>query len=251
MIRAIADDVLACLSFYTRLPVPGRTELPGFAQACWASPLAGALVGSLGGLAYAGAHAAGLAPALAALIALGATIALTGALHEDGLADTADGFGGGRTRERALDIMRDSRIGTFGACALLLSVLLRAGALAGLAGPGPAAAALIAAHLSARAALPLFMRMVPPARGDGLSAGAGRPPLARALAAASLGLAGLLLCLPADTALIALTFIAAAALAMARLCRRRVGGQTGDVRGALEQVLETLVLLVAAARLSP
>ena len=251
MFRAFAEDVLACIAFYTRLPVLRMAEVPDFGRACWASPLAGAFVGGIGGLAYAGAQGTGLAPALAALIALAATIALTGALHEDGLADTADGFGGGRTRERALAIMRDSRIGTFGACALLLSLLLRAGALASLAGPALAIGALIAAHMSARAALPLFMRLVPPARIDGLSARAGCPQSVPSLMAASLGLAGLLLCLPLGTALIALAVMAAAALGMAWLCRRRIGGQTGDVLGALQQVLETLVLLVAAARLTP
>src|SRR5208282_733244 len=111
--------------------------------------------------------------------------------HEDGLADTADGFGGGKTREQKLDIMRDSRIGTYGVCALALSILLRASALASLADPALVAWALIAAHAAARAAMPLLMFSVPPARSDGLSFDVGRPDGARAAVAAAVGILAL------------------------------------------------------------
>ena len=93
---------------------------------------------------------------------------VTGALHEDGLADTADGFGGGDTRERKLEIMRDSRIGTYGVCALIVSLLVRADAIASLTDPVLVAPALIAAHAGARAVMPLVMFLLPAARTDGL-----------------------------------------------------------------------------------
>ena len=102
-------------------------------------------------------------------------------LHEDGLGDTADGFGASASRERKLDIMRDSEIGAYGTCALILSFMLRTGALVSLAEPRLVALALIAAHAGARATLPVFMRLVPNARRDGLSAGAGTPPQSSAV----------------------------------------------------------------------
>ena len=130
-------------------------------------------------------------------------MALTGCLHEDGLADTADGFGGGATRERKLDIMRDSRIGAYGVCALVVSILIRAGVLASLAEPGWVAWALIAAHGAGRATLPVLMFLVPPARADGLSVTAGQPPREQAIAGAVLGVLILFVCLGFEPALIA------------------------------------------------
>src|ERR1019366_4569859 len=107
----------------TRLPVGwfSGTQAPaGIADAVWAFPIAGAVVGGIGGGVFWGCSALGLPPAVAAVWTLVATLLVTGALHEDGLADTADGFGGGRTREQKLEIMRDSRIGSFGALAVML-----------------------------------------------------------------------------------------------------------------------------------
>src|SRR5579864_5025125 len=121
------DDLLIAAAFLTRMPIPTPAVLPGrLAQASWAFPLVGVGVGLLGGLAYAFAAWLGLPTLAAALIAVAGTAALTGALHEDGLADTADGFGGGATPEAKLTIMRDSRNGAYGVLALIFSVALRA-----------------------------------------------------------------------------------------------------------------------------
>ena len=117
----------------------------------------------------------GLASWPAALLSVLAGIALTGALHEDGLADTADGFFGGRDREEKLAILRDSRQGTYGVLAIVLGVLLRAAALAGIGDVIHAGLALIAAHAASRAALPAVMTALTPARPDGFGAGAGTP----------------------------------------------------------------------------
>jgi adenosylcobinamide-GDP ribazoletransferase len=244
----LATDLKVALVFYTRLPLPHDGPIAGgdLARASWAAPIAGAVVGALGAAAYGVAHAAGLGPLPAAGLALLVTIALTGGLHEDGLADTADGFGAGATPESRLAIMRDSRIGTFGACALIMSIGLRWAALASLAGPMRVAAALIAAHAAARAVLPLVMRLTPPARPDGLSAAAGLPPADSVAAAALLGLVALALALGAARGLIALALLLVALGAIRQVALAKIGGQTGDVLGALEQVAEVVVLLVAA-----
>src|SRR5262245_11968240 len=185
----LAAQLRVALLFCTRLPLGSTApdEKHDLAHASWAMPVAGVLVGALGALTYWLAFRVGLAPLLAAALALVATMAVTGALHEGGLADTVDGFGGGSSRERKLAIMRDSRIGTFGVCALLASFALRWSALASIAEPWLVAMALVAAHASARAALPAVMRLVPPARTDGLSAQAGRPPWGSVIAAGMIG----------------------------------------------------------------
>src|SRR5260221_206166 len=136
------------------------------------------------------ARARGLPQFPAAGFTIAASLAATGCLHEDGLADVADSFGG-RTRERKLEIMRDSRIGTYGACALLLSLLLRSAALSSIADPALAAPVLVAAHMGARSNMALFMRLVAPAREDGLSGGVGTAPGGSATAAGIIRIAAL------------------------------------------------------------
>jgi adenosylcobinamide-GDP ribazoletransferase len=238
--------------FLTRLPLShGRPIEKGeLSRALWAAPVIGAVVGGLGAVIYGFAHSLHIPPLPAAALAIAVTATATGCLHEDGLADVADGFGGGATRERKLDIVRDSRIGTYGVCALLLSFLLRVGALASLAEPASVAAALICAGAAARAGLPSFMVMVPPARVDGMSATAGVPPPASAITAALLGLVALLAAFGFATGVVAVVCLAAGLWFMAWLCRSQINGQTGDVLGALEQVGEITVLLIAAATVS-
>ncbi len=245
---ALLAELKAGLMFYTRLPIGHRSaaDAADLARASWVAPLAGALIGSLGALVYWLADTIGLDPWPAAGLALAATLAATGALHEDGLADTADGFGGGASRERKLEIMRDSRIGTYGVCALVIALLLRAGILASFDDPPAVAMALIAAHAGARAILPLFMFWVPSARSDGLSARAGRPSLARAIAAALIGVIALYLCLDVMATIAAMISLAVASDAMRILCMRQIGGQTGDVLGALEQISEIVILFIAS-----
>ena len=242
-----AGELKISIAFLTRLPFARAAPITGaaLAPAVWAFPIAGVLVGLVGAVIYALAHRLGLPPWPAAALTLAATGAATGCLHEDGLADTADGFGGGETRERKLEIMRDSRIGTYALCALTLSLLIRASALASLADPALVAAALIAAHAGARATMPLLMFFVAPARSDGLSFAAGRPAGERVAVAAGLGVLVLAGSLGLRLALEAATLLLIAIALMARLSLRQIGGQTGDVLGALEQVSEAIVLLVA------
>jgi len=249
--KALSTELKTGLAFLTRLPLALSAPDTGadVARASWTFPVIGAFVGAFGALVYWFAHSLGQPALVGASLAVAATLLITGALHEDGLADTADGFGGGTTRERKLDIMRDSFIGTYGAAALILSLLLRIGAIASLADPALAALALIAAHAGARATLPIFMRRVPRARQDGLSAEAGVPPPQSAAIAIAIGLGVLLICLGFGATFITLILVALALGLIARLTINQIGGQTGDVLGAVEQASEILILLVAAARL--
>jgi adenosylcobinamide-GDP ribazoletransferase len=247
-LRRLVADLRIGILFCTRLPLGPAAAVAGadLARASWAMPVAGAVVGLLAALVYWLAWQIGVPPSSAAILALTATLVVTGALHEDGLADTADGFGGGKTSARKLEIMRDSRIGTYGVCALATSLALRWSALATLAEPLQVVTALVAAHASARSVLPIFMRLVPPARSDGLSADAGRPPWDSVAAAAILGVIALAIGLGPIAAMIGLLLLALAGASLAWLTLKQIGGQTGDVLGALEQAGEVLVLLVAA-----
>jgi adenosylcobinamide-GDP ribazoletransferase len=246
--QRVAELKLSAI-FLTRLPLRHRPPVGkgGLAQALWSAPIVGAVIGLVGAAVYGLAQALHLPALPAAVLAIAATATVTGGLHEDGLADLADGFGGGATPERKLAIMRDSRIGSYGVCALVLSFMLRVSALASISDPAVAAAALIAAQAAARAPLAAFMRLVPPARPDGMSAEAGRPPPAGAAVALLLGLASLVVTLGIAMGIAAMVLVSAAFGFLAWLCMRQIGGQTGDVLGALEQVAEIAVLLVAAA----
>lgn len=249
ILKDVVADLRIAASFVTIVPV-GSSKPAGegaVARATWALPIAGLLVGLAGAMVYALARKLGLAPGMAALLALATTALITGALHEDGLADAADGLGGGRTRKRKLEIMRDSRIGSYGACALILSFGLRWSALAAISDPWMVMLALCAAHAAARAGVPAFMSLVPPARPDGLSASAGSPPGRSVAIAFAVGTLALAFALGPAKALVGLVLLSLAGLLLAGLAIRQIGGQTGDVLGAFEQVGEILILLVAAA----
>jgi adenosylcobinamide-GDP ribazoletransferase len=241
----------AGLMFLTRLRVPIRGPWPddALARAAWSFPLAGALVGGLGAGAALSARWLGQSGPVAALAALTATMLVTGALHEDGLADAVDGLGGGRTVARKLEIMKDSRIGSYGALALLLSVGMRGACVVTLLGQGAWAVAggLIAAHAVARAGLPTLMRALVPVRPGGLGAMAGAPAAGIALVATLFGLAIALVGLGFWRGLFASLLAVAAMAGVAMLARRQIGGYTGDILGAAEQAAEIAVLLAAAA----
>ena len=240
-----SSELKVSIAFSTRLPFARPVAGGALGLAVWALPIAGILIGAVGALVYALAHRLGLPAWPAAALTIAATLAATGCLHEDGLADTADGFGGGATREAKLEIMRDSRVGTYALCALAMSLLIRTSALASLADPAPVAAALIAAHAGARATMPLLMFFVPPARKDGLSFDAGRPSNERVAAAAILGVLILVGSFGLRHAVEVVILLAIVIALMARLSLKQIGGQTGDVAGALEQISEMVILLVA------
>lgn len=231
------------VAFLTRLPVAFAEAPPILARAAFAFPLVGLLVGGFGAAVLLAGERFGLPPLAGALLALAGQALMTGGLHEDGLADVADGFGGGATPERKLEIMRDSRIGSYGVLAVVFSVTLRAAALAGI---GPAAAALVAAGAASRGFLPLLMRTLPAVRSDGLGKGAGEPTALGTAAAVALGL-GISLAALGLHGLEAWLAGMLAAAALAAIARAQVGGQTGDVLGAAQQVSEIAFLLTLAA----
>lgn len=249
---------LVALQFLTRLPVRLKGFEPAWLNVCVRHfPLVGMLVGAVGALVL---MIAGQIwpPWVAAVLALVATIALTGGFHEDGLADTFDALGGVVPRDKALAIMKDSRIGSYGALALGLSLMLRAALLAALVlrPTALAVSALLASHAFARAAAVGVMVSLPYG-GDADHAKA--KPLALAVAPRDFTIA-LAWCVPLSAALavwaeqpqrLLLSLAAAAAVAalMRQWLKRRLGGYTGDGLGATEQLAEIAVLLAFTASL--
>ena len=243
-----SDQARLAVAFLTRLPLVGgaRPEPGALGRAAWAFPLAGILVGVIGGIAFVIGDRVGLPINAMALLAVAVTVLITGGLHEDGLADTMDGLGGGADRETALEIMRDSRTGAFGVLALVFSVGLRVAALAALPVPQVGVSALVAAHTVSRGFLPTLMLWLDPARSDGLGAEAGRPSPPAATAAALIAVLVALIMLGLGRAIVATVLAGAAMLALGWLARRRIGGYTGDVLGAVQQAGEIVILLAAS-----
>jgi adenosylcobinamide-GDP ribazoletransferase len=245
-------DRLACAAqFLTRLPLPGprawSDEL--LARSARYFPLVGLLVGGVVAAVFLAARQVWPTGALPALLAVAAGVLVTGGFHEDGLADTADGLGGGQTPEQRLTIMKDSRLGTYGALALGLVLAARVGAVAELASGWAVLGAVIAAHGLGRAAAVAVMCVMPYAADPAASK---LKPVARDVRAHEVAIAvafgaAPLVLLPAPTALLAASLGAIAALGPALAARRLVGGYTGDVLGAVEQAFETAFLLGVAA----
>jgi len=240
-------DIAEALALLTRLPVPtnGRRG----ARAAWAWPLAGLAVALLaGGVGWA-ALALNLPATLAAGLVLAAQIALTGALHEDGLADSADGLWGGHDPARRLEIMKDSRIGSYGVLALGLSLILRWSALTALLTAGWLFAPLIAVATLSRAPMAVLAAALPNARGAGLSSHVGRP--GQNTASLAVALSALVALLALGWAILApLLWIALASITAAAIARARIGGQTGDILGASQQLAEIAALAALAATLA-
>jgi adenosylcobinamide-GDP ribazoletransferase len=241
-------------AFLTRVPVPlsAAEAGHGLASAVRAFPLVGLVLGAAAGAVYSLADLLGIGSMIAALLAFALLALATGALHEDGLADTADGFGGGRTRADKLAIMHDSRIGTFGVLALIFAVSLRVTALSYTGGPGDsilgqATLLMVAASAGSRACLPAVMYLLPRARRDGLAHDAGAPERARVVDAGTLGVIIVVICLGPVAGLAAIFAAALATTAVGLLARRQIGGYTGDVLGAVQQASEIAILLAFLA----
>lgn len=227
----------AAVMLLTRLPV-GRVDdpEPDLADARWAFPLVGMPVALVAWLVHAGATTLGAGPAMAAVATLAALVLVTGGIHHDGLADVADGFGGGRDRAHRLAIMRDSRIGSYGVLALAITLGLWTASLAQL-GPAAGLGAFLAVSVVSRFAMVVLLDRMPAARPDGLgSRSGGRRPGALVAGAA----ASVVVLLPMGS----VVFPVAAAMALAAAgiawqAHRRIGGQTGDVLGAAQILSET------------
>lgn len=244
-LRRRGEEARLALMLLTRLPTGRLVDpAPTLAEARWAFPLVGLPVGACAWIAQAGGIALGLDPLAAAIAALAAAALVTGALHLDGIADFADGIGGGRDRAHCLEIMRDSRIGSYGVLALIFTLALAAAALAPLA-PAMSLPVLLFTAVGSRLAMLVALDRLPPARVDGMGLrAAGAAPWAWAPGMAATAVLGLWVGLGAAVALLA---GAAVAGLLARLALRRIGGQTGDVLGAAQVLTETAGLLALSA----
>jgi adenosylcobinamide-GDP ribazoletransferase len=239
----------AALTFLTRLSVsPQRVvtseELAGSVAYY---PLVGAVVGLVGASAFMVARV-GLSAVVAALAAVIATMVMTGALHEDGLADAADGFGGGSRRDRVLEIMRDSRIGAYGAVVLIVATLLRVEAIAALAtgGISSVARAMVAAHTIARWSSVFLLRWLPLARADDSRAGAFAKPGLSSLAIAS-ACTGAIATLAVGITVVPMLLVSIMMMCVAaRYFMQRIGGITGDCLGLVCVLTEVACYLVLA-----
>ena len=253
--RPLAEFVHA-LKFLTRLPVPfSRTiDPPPFNQTLRMFSVVGALIGCGIALALLAGKYLYLPAMLAAVLAVAAGMLVTGALHEDGLADTADGLGGGKTRERRLEIMRDSRIGSYGTLALIVAVGTRVSCYAALLPYSPEALFLVivACQSFSRALMVDLLWATRPARLDGLSVYAGQPTRSVALSAIAVGLLLTLLAgyyTQVENAVLALGLGLAVTAGIRQLAMRLIGGQTGDVCGAVQVTCEMVMLSAFVATL--
>jgi adenosylcobinamide-GDP ribazoletransferase len=264
MSGSFVGDIARCVRFYSRLPVP---QLPGehdpharpdFTRIPRALPVAAIIVAAPGALVLWLALLIGLSPMVAACLSVTTATIASGAFHEDGLADMADGFWGGSTPERRLEIMKDSRVGAFGAAALGLSLILRVialGDLIPLMTKGESIAAVLAAGCISRTTGLIPLTFLPPARPDGFSASVGRPSRQIFMFAVLLTF-GLVLAIGIIGKLPLLGLLAGGGLAvgigmgLSKLSFNLIEGQTGDVAGATQQLGEIAVLmgLLVAAR---
>lgn len=245
-LRNAGADLLAAFGLLTRLPIP---MIPGpmrGAGTVWAWPLVGAAVGVLAATVAYGALALGATAGTAAALVLAAQVMLTGAMHEDGLADSADGLWGGWDKARRLAIMKDSHIGSYGVMALLLVGLLRWSALSVICAQDGMWGALVAVGAISRVPMALLMALLPNARSGGLSQSVGRPSPEGALLALGLGLAIGVVFLGGGGIWLAV-WAALPCLALARVARAKIGGQTGDILGASQQLAEAAGLAYLAS----
>ncbi|MCY1321755.1 Adenosylcobinamide-GDP ribazoletransferase [compost metagenome] len=247
------DDVARSIGFLSRIPMPGR-HFVGYDgrldRAVRAFPLAGIVIVLPSAAAASAMIALHVSSLFAAFVVVAIQALLTGALHEDGLGDTADGFGGGRDRDTALAIMKDSRIGTYAAVALILSFGLRVSALASilpLFTPLGAGMAILGAAALSRSAMVWHWSSLPPARSGGVAASAGVPEPGASRFSLGFGLLAAMLLfyfakVPALGLIAALLAFLAAVKGFGRLAAAKIGGHTGDTIGATQQLTEIAVL---------
>lgn len=258
----VVIGIAQALRFYSRLPVPrfpfdtDPHALPDFSRIAWAVPVAGLIIGMMGGLVGATAILAGLSPMIAASLTLATLVIITGCFHEDGLADACDGLWGGMTPERRLEIMKDSRIGAYGAAGLALSFLIRFAALTELFRlMGPFAGIAIPAVASFSRAISLIpAALLKPAATKGLAALApmpGKKALILPLLIGGMAFGGTSMLLDVAPALwMAIVPLALVLTLAISLMHRKIGGFTGDLLGATQQLAEMALLLTLAAAIS-
>lgn len=241
-LKSFALAIPVAFLLLTRLPLPRLPDsaFENASRAVWAYPIIGAVLGGTAGLLSYAAISAGLPVMIAAGLALIILACCTGAMHEDGLCDVADGFWGGLTRDRRLAIMKDSQIGTYGTLALVLMTGLRWMAYAAFL-PVSIHGIVVAATVS-RATMPVLMYLLPHARDSGLSHTVGRPEAVPVLCGILLALALALLSIGFSATISAGLAACIGTAGMFWLARCKIGGQTGDVLGATQVITEVCIL---------
>lgn len=244
-------DIPAAIGLLSRLPMPvdGHKATARGAEAAWAYPVAGLAIGIVVASVASLALWLGIPGGVAAALALAASVIITGAMHEDGLADSADGLWGGWHRDRRLEIMKDSRIGVYGVTALILAFLIRWLALGPFVTAGLHWPLILTVAMVSRTGMVGVMALLPHAREEGLSRSVGRPSPATAL------IAVLIAAVPAvyfwNIGVVVIAGIAAlTTLICALIAKAKIGGQTGDILGATQQVVEMAVLLTLLVLIS-
>lgn len=234
-------DLPAALGLLTRLPiiVDSTRAVDRGAASAWAYPLVGVVVGVILAAAVALLQWLGVPAGIIAGLTLAGSVILTGAMHEDGLADSADGLWGGWERTRRLEIMKDSHIGVYGVCAIVLSLLLRWLALVVIVSVGAYWVAFITIGALSRTSMVVLMAILPNARPEGLSKSVGRPMTATTWLAIGIGAGLAVLC--GYLGLILLTLFTT--LLCGLIARAKIGGQTGDILGATQQINEIALLI--------
>ena len=245
------EDILLALTFFTRIPIHFTVKYHRtLMQACWCFPLIGASIGLVGGTFLYLLLIIQIPVAISAVITICFIIVLTGALHEDGLADTVDGLGGGEDKKSKIEKMRDSRIGSYGVLAILLLTLIKLNAIISLATEKPyeiAILSIICAHSLSRFSIIVIPYFSIPASNEGLARYAGKP--------ATLGFIGsflltsilILILLPFDQAILSAVLAILVAGAVGLLANFQIKGYTGDILGAAQQVSEVTVLVYLAS----
>lgn len=251
-------QLIEAARFLTRVPLP-QTPQKSFnlSDTFMMFPVVGGLIGAVSGVVLVGAALVGLPPFLSAILSVTVTIFLTGGLHEDGIADVADGLGGGTTVERKLEIMRDSSLGTYGALCLFLIVAAKLSVLASLFGRVAPfymiIAVLIASAALSRTMMVGLVSILPPARKDGVAASLDKLPKGRSLVAYGLALAIVAVALWPVLSLVgigvAIVWAIFAACFIGALALSQIGGHTGDVAGAVQQLSEIAFLFAIVALL--
>jgi adenosylcobinamide-GDP ribazoletransferase len=237
--RPQIGDIKTAFALLTRLPVNARFDRS--AQAIWAAPIVGAVVGIIALATTLVCGWFGLGQGISVGLAMVSSVIITGAMHEDGIADSADGLWGGWTKERRLEIMRDSHIGTYGVLALIIVMLFRFSALGALLN-NLHLGAFVAAAILSRAALPYVMTLLPHARADGLSVQTGRPSRQTASFGALIAIVPCLFLVGFTATVITSCVLILVVAGVIKIANAKVGGQTGDILGAT-QVLSELAAL--------
>lgn len=240
---SLVSDFWRALALLSRVPVMGINDFHAtlIARSVWSWPLVGLLLAGFAVLPAMLVYELTDNTLIFAVVAMAGMVLLTGCMHEDGMADCADGFGGGFERARKLEIMRDSHIGTYGVVALILCFGLRLTLLSAAGNAGQAVALFLILAVTSRAAMPVVMHILPPARDDGLGKGAGRPQLLAV--GAGLAIAAMLsFVLTGGVATLAvLCGVMLAVGLVAAVAKWQIGGQTGDVLGATQLTTELFV----------